>query len=59
MHFDEVIVRYLAMLVSGMERRRVSQRAIREMLARAVRQHRIAKRRRIDYVLHYLENNSS
>ena len=59
MHFDADIVRYLAMLVSGMERRRVSQRVIRKMLARAVRQHRIAKRRRIDYVLDYLENNSS
>ena len=59
MQLDADIVRYLAMLVSRIERRRVSEREIRKILARAVRQHRIAKRRRIDYVLHYLENNSS
>lgn len=59
MQFDADIVRYLAMVVSRIERRRVSEQEIRKMLARAVRQHRIARRRRIDYVLHYLENNSS
>jgi hypothetical protein len=59
MHFDAVIVRYLAMMVSLIEGRRVSEGEIRGMLARAVRQHRMARRRRIDYVLHYLENNSS
>ena len=59
MPFDADIVRYLAMVVSLIEGRRVKEREIRKMLVRAVRQHRIARRRRIDYVLHYLENNSS
>jgi len=59
MHFDADLVRYLAMLVSRIERRRISEWEIRKMLARAVRQHRIARRRRIDYVLDYLTNNSS
>jgi hypothetical protein len=59
MPFDADIVRYLAMVVTLIESRRVSEAEIREMLARAVRQHRMARRRRIDYVLHYLENNSS
>jgi hypothetical protein len=59
MPFDADIVRYLAMVVSLIEGRRVKEREIRKMLTRAMRQHRIAKRRRIDYVLHYLENNSS
>ena len=59
MRFDVDIVCYLAMVVSQIERRRVREREIRQMLARAVRQHRFAKRRRIDYVLDYLTNNSS
>jgi hypothetical protein len=57
--FDADIVRYLAMVVSLIESRRVSEREIRKMLARAVRQHHIARRRRIDYLLHYLQKNSS
>lgn len=59
MPVDADIVRYLAMVVTLIESRRVREAEIREMLARAVRQHRMARRRRIDYVLHYLENNSS
>jgi hypothetical protein len=59
MQFDADIVRYLAVVVSQIERRRIREREIRQMLARAVRQHRFAKRRRIDYVLDYLTNNSS
>jgi hypothetical protein len=59
MTFDADIVRYLAMVVSLIESWRVSEREIRKMLARAVRQHRIARRRRIDYLLHYLMNTSS
>lgn len=59
MQFDANIVRYLAMVVSRIEGWRVSEREIRKMLVRAVRQHRLAKRRRIDYVLDYLRNNSS
>jgi hypothetical protein len=57
-HIDADIVRYVAMVVSLIERRRVSEWKIRKMLARAVRQHRMARRRRIDYVLHYLTDNS-
>ena len=59
MPFEADIVRYLAMVVSLIESRRVSEGAIRKMLARAVRQHRMARRRRIDYVLDCLTNNSS
>ncbi len=59
MSFDADIVRYLAMVVTLIESRRVREAEIRKMLARAVRQHRMARRRRIDYLLHYLENNSS
>jgi hypothetical protein len=53
------VVRYVGMVTSLIEGRRVSEEEIREMLARAVRQHRMARRRRIDYILHYLRNNSS
>jgi hypothetical protein len=57
--FDADMVRYVRMVTSLIEGWRVSEREIRKMLARALRQHRMARRRRIDYVLHYLENNSS
>jgi hypothetical protein len=59
LQFAVEVVRYVGMVTSLIEGRRVSEEEIREMLARAVRQHRMARRRRIDYVLHYLENNSS
>jgi hypothetical protein len=59
MPFHADIVRYLAIVVSLIESRRISEREIRKMLAGAVRQHRIARRRRIDYLLHYLQTNSS
>lgn len=58
MSFDAAIVRYLVMVVTLIEGRRVREQEIRKMLARAVRQHRIARRRRIDYLLHYLRKNS-
>lgn len=57
--FDADMVRYVRMVIGLIEGWRVSEREIRKMLARALRQHRMARRRRIDYVLHYLENNSS
>jgi hypothetical protein len=57
--FDADMVRYVRMVTSLIEGWRVSEREILKMLARALRQHRMARRRRIDYVLHYLENNSS
>jgi hypothetical protein len=47
---DSDIVRYLAMVVSLIEGRRVSEAEIPEMVKRAVRQHSIARRRRRDYV---------
>ena len=56
MRFDIDIFRYVRMVVSLIEGRRVSQREMGKMLARAVRQHRIAKRRRIEYALSYLRN---
>lgn len=56
--FNADVVRYLVMVVTLIEGRRVREEEIRKMLARAVRQHRIARRRRIDYLLHYLQKNS-
>jgi len=57
--WDADIVPYVAMVVSLIEGRRVSEEEIRPMWARAVRQHRMARRPRIDYALSYLKNNSS
>lgn len=57
--FDADIVGYVAMLTSLIEGRRVSEEEIRGMLARAVRQHRMARRRRIDYVLSSLKKDGS
>jgi hypothetical protein len=59
MSFDADLVRYLVMVVTLIEGRRVRAEEIRKMLAGAMRQHRIARRRRIDYLLHYLQTNSS
>lgn len=52
------MVCYLRMVISLIEGRRVSTAEILEMLARVMRQHRMARRRRIDYVLHYLNERS-
>lgn len=49
---------YLRMVISLIEGRRVSAAEILEMLARVLRQHSIARRRRIDYVLHYWNERS-
>jgi hypothetical protein len=49
--FDSGIVRYVQMVTSLIEDRRVSEAEILRMLARAVRQHSMARRRRRDYVL--------
>ena len=49
--FDSGMVRYLQMVVSLIEGRRVSDGAILRMLVRAVRQHSMARRCRRDYVL--------
>jgi hypothetical protein len=54
---DAAIVGYVRMVTSLIEARRVSEDEIVEMLVRALRQHSIARRRRIDYVLAYLKKN--
>jgi len=55
---DAVIVGYVRMVTSLIEVRRVSEEEIVEMLVRAMRQHSIARRRRMDYVLAYLKKNA-
>jgi hypothetical protein len=49
---------YLRMVISLIERRRVSAEEILEMLARTVRQHSIVRRRKIDYVLEHLKKRA-
>ena len=56
--FDAHMVCYVRMVTSLIEGRRVSMDEILEMLARAVRQHSMARGRRIDYVLQYLKKNA-
>ncbi|PYS55329.1 MAG: hypothetical protein DMF76_26105 [Acidobacteria bacterium] len=51
MSFRSGIVRYVQMVTSLIEGRRVSEVEILRMLVRAVRQHSMARRRRRDYVL--------
>jgi hypothetical protein len=51
MSFDSGIVRYLQMVTSLIEGRRVRAAEILAMLVRAVRQHSMARRRRREYVL--------
>ena len=51
--FNTRMVCYLRMVTSLIEGRWVSISEILEMLARAVRQHSMVRRRRIDYVLQY------
>jgi hypothetical protein len=52
------LVGYVRMVTSLIEERRISRAEIVAMLARAVRQHSMARRRRIDYVLSYLRKNA-
>jgi hypothetical protein len=49
---------YLRMAISLIEGRRVSAAEILEMLVRILRQHSIVRRRRIDYVLQYLNKRA-
>ena len=56
--FDAGMVCYVRMVTSLIEGRRVSRDEILQMLARAVRQHSMARGRRIDYVLRYLMKNA-
>jgi hypothetical protein len=55
---DAVMVGYVRMVTSLIEARQVSEEEIVEMLVRALRQHSIARRRRMDYVLAYLKKNA-
>ena len=52
------MVCYVRMVTSLIEGRRVSIDEILEMLARTVRQHGMARGRRIDYVLRHLMKNA-
>ena len=52
--FDAAIVAHVRVVVSLVERRAVSREEVVAMLERTVRQHRIVRERRIDYVLRWL-----
>ena len=56
--FDARMVCYLRMVTGLIEGRRVSVVEILEVLARAVRQRSMVRRRRIDYVLQYLNERA-
>ena len=56
MRIDRELVLYLAMAVGLIERRVVSLAEIEELLWRVVRQHSIARRRRLEYAVWYLNN---
>jgi hypothetical protein len=51
------MVRYVAMVASLIEGRRVSQAEMLRRLARAMRQHSMARRRRMDYVVAQLQKH--
>jgi hypothetical protein len=51
------IVRYAAMVASLIEGRRVSEAEMLRRLARAMRQHTMARRRRMDYVVAQLQKH--
>lgn len=53
-HFNATIVTYVRTVVSLIEGRAVSREEIVRMLVRVVRQHRMARERRRDYVVRYL-----
>jgi hypothetical protein len=55
--FPAGIVGYVAMVASLIEGRPVSEAEILQMLARAMRQHSMARRRRIDYVVAQLHQH--
>lgn len=54
----EQMLCYLRMVISLIEGRRVSTAEIVEMLVRVLRQHSMVRRRRIDYVLQYLNQRA-
>ena len=57
LEFHAGMVGYVAMVASLIEDRRVSEAEILQMLARAMRQHSMARRRRMDYVVAQLQKN--
>ena len=57
LEFPADMVGYVAMVASLIEDRRVSEAEIFQMLARAMRQHSMARRRRMDYVVAQLQRN--
>jgi hypothetical protein len=56
--WDIGIVEYVRLRTSLIEGWPVSRQEILEMLSRAMRQHSIVRRRRMDYVLAYLKENA-
>jgi hypothetical protein len=56
--FAAGMVSYVRMVTSLIEGRQVSLMEILAMLERAVRQHSIGRRRRIDYILQYLNERA-
>jgi hypothetical protein len=56
--FGAPMLGYLRMVISLIEGRHVSAAEILEMLARVLRQHSLVRRRRIDYVLQYLNERA-
>ena len=55
--FPAGVVGYVAMVVSLIDGRRVSEAEILQMLMRAMRQHSMARRRRLDYVVAQLNKH--
>ena len=55
--FQAGIVGYIAMVAGLIEGRRVSEEEILQMVVRAMRQHSMARRRRMDYVVAQLKKN--
>ena len=55
--FPAGMVRYVAMVASLIEGRPVSEEEIVRMLVRAMRQHSMARRRRMDYVVAQLQKH--
>jgi hypothetical protein len=57
LEFYAGIVSYVAMVASLLEGRRVSEAEILQRLVRAMRQHSMARRRRMDYVVAQLQKH--
>lgn len=55
---DTDIVRYLQIITGLIEGRRIRSSEILEMVARVVRQRSMERRRRIDYILQYLNERA-